>query len=159
MAKSKRKTNKGKKIWKLEGREIHNATTPLVITITKDDIRKGNNKAPDACAAAQACLRQLPQIEQARVHLSRIYLKMKPKHGQKEGPWVRFATPRALRNEIVAFDRGGKFQADEFTLLPVEESRLRDNHALPYKERAIKRGDKKRKYHIVENVRAKALSV
>jgi hypothetical protein len=98
----------------INGAKVVDATKPLTIEILPKDIQKGNNKDPGACAAAQACLRQL-HATAARVHIGRTYLMIDKK-------WLRFNTPRSLRSEIIAFDRGGAFAPGEYTLKPLQPS-------------------------------------
>lgn len=86
---------------KINGLPVEDATKKLVIVVKPQDIKGSNSKDPASCAAARACKRQLHNKE-VRVHLSRIYVKFPRK-------WVRYETPLKLRDEIVAFDRGGKF--------------------------------------------------
>ena len=86
---------------KIEGTAVKDADDHLTITVTKSDVRLGSAKKARSCAAAQAICRQTGATE-ARVHVSRAYVK-------KDGKWLRFATPPSMRNEIIAFDRGGIF--------------------------------------------------
>jgi hypothetical protein len=99
------------KIKAIDGRPVIDAKKPLNLTITKNDIDKADAKEPAGCAVARACRRELHVVE-ARVHLARIYLR------SNEGNWVRYMTPRAMRSEIIAFDRGGRFQPNTFQLVP-----------------------------------------
>jgi hypothetical protein len=95
----------------INGKPVVDATRKLTINITRADTVKGANKDPGACAAARACIRT-PKTLSARVHLGRVYIEQKDK-------WLRFQTPGALRSEIIAFDRGGKFEPGEYKLVPV----------------------------------------
>jgi hypothetical protein len=95
----------------INGKPVVDASRKLTINITKADTIKGGNKDPGACAAARACIRT-PKTLSARVHLGRVYIEQKDK-------WLRFQTPGALRSEIIAFDRGGKFEPGEYKLIPV----------------------------------------
>lgn len=94
----------------INGLPVKDATKKVAITITPLDIKKGDSKNPGMCAAAQACKRQLG-VEDARVHIGNVYIKQ----GKQ---WTRFKTPRSLRGEIIAFDRGGKFMPGEYILTP-----------------------------------------
>lgn len=84
------------------------------LIISHSDIRGASIKDPENCAAAVA-LRREPGVQEARVYLSRTYLK----EGDK---YIRYLTPRSLRDEVVAFDRGGKFEPGAHVLLPVQAS-------------------------------------
>lgn len=105
----------------INGTTVVDATHKIVLEISPADIKKGNNKDPGACAAAQACVRQIPGVEAARVHIARTYLKVKNKESGR-AQWVRFRTPPPLRNEIIAFDRGGKFAPGAYTLEKIQET-------------------------------------
>ncbi len=52
-----------------------------------------------------------PAADEVRVHLSRVYVRT----GRK---WTRYKAANGLRTEIIAFDRGGSFEAGEYTLKP-----------------------------------------
>lgn len=128
---------------KINGVNVVDASKKIVLHISPRDVAKGDNKNPSACAAAQACLRQL-HADDARVHIGRTYLKI-------DNKWVRYRTSKALRSEIVAFDRGGKFMPGEYTLEPMPPSdRLgRKKEKGP---KLQKRGPRRR-YHIVAGIR------
>ena len=139
---------------KINGVQVKDADDRLMLTITKDDVRTGAKKNADSCAAASALCRQ-HQCEAARVHFSRAYIK-------KGGKWIRFGVPRALRDEIIAFDRGGEFAPGEYILAPVQPTvRLDAPSRKRYDNRKNKkRGDSvgkkiKRPYHVVTGVRAR----
>ena len=80
---------------------VINATIPVIITITDEDIALGAKKDPAGCAAAISCCR-VPRVAEARVHTSTTYLR-----DSRKGKWVRYRTPSALRFGMIAFDRGG----------------------------------------------------
>lgn len=101
---------------KINGLPVTDASKPLTIKITAGDCKKGATKEPNSCAAAQAALRQTTASE-ARVHISRTYLKF----GKK---WVRYQTPAALRQEIVSFDKGTGFSPGEYLLRAIPPSEL-----------------------------------
>lgn len=101
----------------IKGRKVVDATKPLVVTIQPRDISKGKDKRPEACAAAKAAVRGIPNCVEARVHLSRVYIKRRDRD-----VWERYNTGGALRSEIMAFDRGGRFEPGEYTLTPLAPS-------------------------------------
>jgi hypothetical protein len=94
---------------RINGFPVVNATKPIVLKITPRDVAAGKTKDRNACAAAKACLREIAGCTDVRVHLSRTYVKV----GNK---WHRYATTRAIRQEIIAFDRGGNFEPGEYML-------------------------------------------
>jgi len=127
---------------------IKDAKKSVVLHITKNDVNKGRSKKPGECAAALACKRDFGATE-ARVHMSRVYLRF-------NGHWERYKTSGALRSEIVAFDRGGRFEPGEYILLKMEPSRKGD------KSRGQRngRGRKPRgPIHILTNVRPASASL
>ena len=102
------------KLETIDGLKVYDARKPIEITITAADVRSGVNKRPDSCAAACA-IKRLPVCQEARVHISRVYIKV-------DGKWLRYATPTPLRREIVAFDRGGRFEPGTYKLIPLYKS-------------------------------------
>lgn len=100
---------------KIKGIQVKDATKKVTIKIAPADCKFGSSKDPGMCAAAKACLRQVPSCTEARVHISRTYLKV-------GNHWLRFQTPAALRGEIVTFDRGGKFTPGDYYLMPMPKS-------------------------------------
>lgn len=94
-----------------EGLAVVDARRPLTVTVTKDDIRISKRKTNSVCAFAVAVQREYGAKE-VRVHLARTYIKAATKN-----LWVRYSTPAALRSEVIAFDRGGEFMPERFTLL------------------------------------------
>ena len=138
---------------KIFGTEVKDANEKLVVHITKSDVKLGATKNATACAAARALCREHGATE-AKVHFSRAYIR------RGGGKWLRFSVPSALRNEIMAFDRGGEFAPGEYLLSPVQPSvQLGRHQKKPPKptKQVPQRGNKpKRPYHIVEGVRGRA---
>ncbi len=132
------------KLLQIDGLPVQDAKRPITLTITETDITKAHTKAPNACAVARACARQL-HVKEARVHLGRIYLRT------NETNWVRYQTPASLRDEIIAFDRGGSFQPGEFRIKPIDTyTQTRERSA---RSNTTKTGKKRRPPHIVTDVR------
>ena len=100
----------------IDGLPVKNLTKKIKLVITKADCIKGKSKAPNACAAAVACTRQLPGCIEARVHVGRVYIKVR--EGRKEF-WLRGKTPGGLRTEIATFDRGGRFEPGTYDINPL----------------------------------------
>jgi hypothetical protein len=95
----------------IDGLPIIDGKKAIKLTITPNDIAKADRKESADCAVARACRREL-HAKEVRVHLTRVFVRM------NEGNWQRFATPPAMRSEIIAFDRGGSFEPGEFVLSP-----------------------------------------
>ncbi len=100
---------------KINGLKVVDPLTRITLHITAADVKAGDTKDPGACAAARCILREVKGSVAARVHLGRTYIKTKDK-------WLRFITPEPLRGEIIAFDRGGKFEPGTYTLRPMPPS-------------------------------------
>lgn len=134
------------------GKPVINARKRLKVIISAKDVQGGKNKDPGACAAAKALVRSVPGCVAARVHLSRAYIL------SNKGNWQRYKTPDALRSEIVAFDRGGKFEPGEFELRPLPPSALVPKRKVEYRpdrESGNKSdvGKTPRKLHVMTGVR------
>lgn len=93
----------------INGKKVVDARKPVEIHITQRDALVGANKNPSGCAAALAAKRDIAGCVSARVHIGCVYIEQK-------NHWVRYLTPKALRTEIVAFDRGGSFQPGDYVL-------------------------------------------
>jgi hypothetical protein len=134
---------------KINGIPVRDATKKVRIVIAKQDCKFGSSKEPGSCAAARACLRQVPECSEARVHISRTYLRV-------GDHWLRFQTPAALRGEIITFDRGGSFEAGEYDLRPLPKSMLLHRGKATGTKPKLKRGragHNRTKPHRIEGVR------
>ena len=131
---------------KIEGLPVKDAKKSAILHITPTDVKKGKVKDPSGCAAALACIRDLGASD-AHVHVGRTYLRF-------NGHWTRYNTSQALRAEIVAFDRGGKFEPGEYRLIKIEPSRKGDKSR---DKRRNRTGKKRRGYHVLTNIRPMAL--
>lgn len=100
----------------IEGLPVLNAKKPLKIHILPIDISKADVKVPEKCAAARAIVRECHALE-ARVHLGRVYVR------SNKSNWQRYETPKSLRSELIAFDRGGTFQPGTYELIPLKSSK------------------------------------
>lgn len=103
------------KVKGIDGKPVIDAKRSLVLHITANDIAKADRKEPADCAVARACRRDL-HAKEVRVHLGRVYIRF------NEGNWQRYRTPKSLRSEIIAFDRGGTFSPGEH-VLPIPDKR------------------------------------
>lgn len=124
---------------------IIDAKMPISLSITQKDIDSARVKAPNACAAAVACKKKL-HAREVRVHLSRIYVRYNDQN------WMRYMTPRSLRSEIVAFDRGGKFEAGDFVLSAPQPSKKLGTERESYVKTG-KRAKTRRPAKHIKNVR------
>lgn len=133
------------KIQKINLLPIVNAKRKLKIDITPRDIKSANRKSPSSCVVSQAC-KGMEHIKEIRTHLSRTYVR------SNEGNWVRYMTPRSLRDEIIAFDRGGSFEPGTYVLEPPPKNREATGKRQGSNKRK-KTGRRRRSAHVISNVR------
>ena len=137
---------------KFLGLDVFDANRPARLHITARDCLTGQ-RDPAGCAAAKAACR-IPGVLEARIYRSRSYLLHRRRDGTKY--WERFQTPGALRSEMIAIDRGGRFEPDDYELKCVSK---RDRIGADYSRDQRKRHDqgkgKKpyREHKIVKNIR------
>lgn len=93
----------------IDGLPVFDAKRPLKVEVKASDVAKADLKKPNSCAVAQACYRAT-HAHEVRVHLGRVYVRTNNTN------WQRFVTPKDMRTEIIAFDRGGEFEPGEFLL-------------------------------------------
>jgi len=136
------------KVMQIDDLPIIDAKKAVKLIITEQDVAGGNPKKPSTCAVAKACARQM-HVKEVRVHLGRVYVRTNNLN------WQRFITSRAMRTEIIAFDRGGRFSPGEYTLEKVQPSKtaaMRRGEIRKRKKPAVP-GKKRRGYHVVTDVR------
>lgn len=129
----------------IDGLPVVDAKAPLKITITAQDISNADRKDPAHCVAALACKRE-HHVQEVRVHLSRVYTRT------NKGNWQRYIVPRELRDEIIAYDRGGRFQPAEFVLAAPQPSKR--SGAKRKRGPGLTKGKKRKTPHVVTNVRS-----
>ena|SRR5271156_744954 len=140
----------------INGRPVVNGKRKVVLHISPADVKGGKNKAPGACAAAIALMREIPNCVKARVHLGRTYIL------KDDEQWYRYKTPEALQREIVAFDKGGRFEPGEYELRPMSPSDLIAAKKVVMRSETNRRGAKDapskqpRKFHVTKGVRPHA---
>ena len=132
---------------KLAGMPVKDATRPIRLEIQPKDITEAKRKNHGHCAAANACLRQL-HCSDVRIHIARVYIR------RRGGFWIRYETPKSLRTEIVAFDRGGSFAPGVHILRPFKK-RPRHKPSGPNSSKGT-RDALQRSAHIIAGVRAHA---
>lgn len=140
----------------INGKKVINGQRPFTLSITTRDIKKGKHKDPGGCAAAIALMRENTDIKSVRVHIGRIFV-------EAPNAWIRYKTPHSLRDEIVAFDRGGQFLPGDHQIgcLTKSEQAYIDNKEWRKqgpRDRSDEpaRGDRKRRIsHVVPGVRAR----
>jgi hypothetical protein len=140
---------------KIAGTPVKDATKPIALTITQEDVRAGAKKNSNSCAAANALCRQ-EGCEAAKVHMSRAYIK-------KGRTWYRFGVSPALRAEVLAFDRGGTFEPGDYVLHPLQPTvrlgadkrRTEGLRGADTRKNHASKNKRKRPYHVVSGVRAR----
>lgn len=137
----------GKILKEIDGLPVLDAKKSIKLKITKNDVTRADVKKPNSCAAAQACLRN-PGVKEVRIHLSRAYVR------QNDTNWQRFLVSDALRSEIVAFDRGGRFEPGEYALQRPHKSKKLGTKDDRVKPRKNKNAKKRRKPHVITDVRS-----
>lgn len=135
----------------IDGLPVFDAKKAISLTVTAKDVDNADPKRPNNCAVAIAC-RRSTQAKEVRVHLGRVYVRTNDQN------WQRFITPRPMRSEIIAFDRGGNFEPGTFTLSAPQPSKKatgkRQGGKTTVKVAKKVAGGKKRKApHVVKNVR------
>lgn len=127
---------------------IKDANKPLQLKITTRDVNAARRKQNNLCAAAR-CLLRMEGVDEAIVNKTRTLIR-------KGSIWTRYVTPISLQMELVAFDRGGRFEPGEHFLLPVP------HYERPTGKRQGSNKDKKtgrqgtRTYHRITNIRPTA---
>lgn len=131
-----------RKTRQLEGMKIVDGTHPIKLRIKACDITGSKKADAENCAAARALKREFGS--EVRVYLTRTYVKA----GKV---WQRFITPQSISREIVAFDRGARFEPGEYLLnAPSKTQRLGMSRASgPMK----KKGTSTRPRHFTASVR------
>lgn len=137
---------------KIDGEPVADAMSRIRIDVTRRDIEGGTPLNPNSCAIARACVRQIPRVTAAKVHLGRVYLRYE---GEKR--WRRLMVPGYARIEIIAFDRGGRFVPQQIDLFP-PPIKVLSRYRKPASSRAASSGKRQRKrvVHRVPDVRDSA---
>lgn len=130
----------------IDGKPIIDAKRAVVIHITDSDVDNADPKKPENCAAA-ACIKRELHAHEVRVHLSRVYILA------NKGNWQRYVTPDNLRNEIIAFDRGGKFAPGEYKLVPFQPAHRLGKKRKSGKSKTHPQRGNRATPHVVKDVR------
>lgn len=127
---------------------LRDATRKVELEILPVDIKGAKPKDPTACAAARALKRQLG-VKEVAVMRRTTYIN----HGEPTKPnWTRYQTPESLTREIVAIDRGGRFEGGTYRLRPFSPSARLGAHQ--WRSRGREDGSRKPKpYHVTTNIR------
>lgn len=139
------------RVHEIDGLPVLNATKAVSLTILPNDIGHASRKEPMDCVVARACRRDM-HAKEVRVHLGRIYVRT-AKGDKNKGSWTRYLTPKSMRTEIIAFDRGGQFEPGTFTLSAPQPSRQKGRHQGGVWHRRSPQAKKRRPPAVVKNVR------
>lgn len=126
---------------KIDGQLVVNAKRPVTFVVTTADIKKAARKSNPGCVIAVSCMREL-EATAAKVHVARTFLNL-------GGKWTRFKTSKALRTELIAYDKGGEFEPGEYELIPPSPSDLEPRPANKNPDKRKRR----RPMHIVGGIR------
>ena len=139
----------------IEGLPIHDATKDVVITVTATEAKhNGGRLKADDCPIARACKRALG-ASRVFVHRSRVYIKNGANH------YTRYMPSAALRLELIAFDRGARFQGGEFVLRRPRKSEKLGADRLKQRDPKRQTGPKRKRLvpiHVLEGVRESPIS-
>jgi hypothetical protein len=136
------------KLLQIDDLPVLDAKKSVKLIVTEEDVKGGNPKKPNTCAVAKACMRQM-HVKEVRVHLGRVYVRSNNLN------WQRFITSRAMRTEVIAFDRGGRFAPGEYILkkiTPAAATGKQQGSDKKTKKRSKSKGIR-RAYHVVTDVR------
>lgn len=138
------------KLTHINGIPVQDAKRNFKVDVLPVDIKSASIKQPGNCAVARACKRELG-VTEALVHLTRVYLLQ----GNR---YIRYEAPRSMRDEIIAFDRGGRFEPTSFVLKPVpQDRRLGRKRQGGTDDASYKKTGRKRSYHRTASVREAAV--
>ena len=98
-----------KRLLEIDGLPVKDAKKNIRLEVMREDIISARKKDSNCCAVAKACKR-LEGVKGVKVHLSRLYLNTDGKC------YTRYIVSGAMRSEIIAFDRGGKFMPGMYSL-------------------------------------------
>lgn len=138
---------------KIDGWPIVDGTRDRTLRVTERDVSSSEGrKDPLGCMFARAGKRDFGS--EVRVYRSRAYIR-----DSKNKRWERYIMPMSMTKELVAFDRGGSFQADEYTLGAPSSGQALGAHR--ERDEARKGGGagagQKRPTHVLQGVRERAV--
>jgi hypothetical protein len=127
---------------------LFDAVAPLILSIEPRDIANAKRGDGEACAAAHAICRQ-EHVKRALVCKTKTYV------WHKDGTVERFITPRALRTEILIFDRHGQMEGGDYRLMPPTGVQRLGHHVKPTGPK-LTTGKVRSVQHVVGKVRPNA---
>jgi len=130
----------------IEGLPIRDAGKSVKIAVSKRAATQQDGRLdPAGCPFARAC--------KAALGVTKVFVYRKRAYVKSGDHYKRFIIPEALHTEIVSYDRGGGFQAGEFTLKKPTVSQQLGAHR--ERDQNRKTGPKARResYHILDGVR------
>jgi hypothetical protein len=125
--------------------EVRDAKKGLVLEVTKADCASKQVKSHKACAAAVACQRQ--------EHADGVVISRAIAYIVKDKIATRYCVPNSLTREVVAFDRGAKFEPGIYALsTPPDDIAIgREKPSTAPTKNPKKRGEQVR--HVTTNIR------
>jgi hypothetical protein len=105
---AKRKSKQAGQPRTYRGKRVEDATTNFRFNVLMDDCRRGKADDPQACAGARAIKRSYPaEVLAVHVHRQVTMVELKNKV-------IRFRTPHGLRDQLLRFDAGKKFDPGNY---------------------------------------------
>lgn len=95
-------------------RRVRDSGRPLTLNVTKTDISRGKRKDPLGCAGAQCAMRQ--------EHADAAVIRAGIAYVIKGAKATRYVVGPTVRQQLVLFDRAGRFDPGEYTLGAVPQS-------------------------------------
>lgn len=123
---------------------IKDATQAIRLEITPKDCRTSGRKKHQHCAVAEACKRSMG-ADGVVVSKTRAFI-VKGKTAK------RYTIPTSVQKEIVAFDRGARFEPGMYSLSAPTKSERLGNYGHS-EHRVLNRTNKKRFHHHTEGIR------
>lgn len=91
------------------GLPVEDAKHDLVVSVTKTDVKRGDNKNPENCALARAILAERPEAK-------RVFIFRTTAIVETARRIVRYALPESVQREVEAFDRFGVFEPGAYKI-------------------------------------------
>ena len=141
----------GNRLLEIDGLPVKDAKKSIRLEIMREDIVNARKKNSNCCAVAKACTRGL-NVKAVKVHLTRLYLNTDGKC------FTRYIVSGAMRSEIIAFDRGGRFQPGSYNLGVPDKTKLLGYSKKSSSVRKDEKGQPKliKTYTETKNIRATA---
>ena len=127
--------------------KVEEAKHPLVVEVTRGDVKSSKRKDMSHCAMAQACKRVF--------HADGVIMARSIAYLVKGDLAIRYGVPNTVTREITAFDRGGDFEPGIYSLVPKTKGMTLEHKVKMNKAEGGNKPNKGiRKYHHTTGIRA-----